>query len=55
MINHFASQSQTCPLVKIIIFYIEKKLLKVMQSQVELIKTNFKIEAPVRQVQIITY
>ena len=54
MINHFASQSQTFPVVKII-FYIGKKLLKVMESQIELIRTNFKIEAPIFQVQIITF
>ena len=31
------------------------KLLKVVQSQVELIRISFKFEAPIPQVQIITY
>ena len=31
------------------------KLWKMMQSQVELMRTDFKFEAPIIQVQIITY
>ena len=55
MINHFTNQSQTYQLWKIIFFNIQTKLWKVVQSQVELIRINFKIEAPILQVQIITY
>ena len=44
MINHFASQSQTCKLLKIIsfLFNIERKLWRVVQFQVELMRINFK-------------
>ena len=35
-------------------FNIEKKLWKVVQSQVKLMRINFKFEAPILQVQIIT-
>ena len=34
---------------------MEKKLWKVVQSEVELIRINFKFGAPIRQEQIITY
>ena len=36
-------------------FYIERKLWKVVQSQVGLMRINFKFEAPILQVQIIIY
>ena len=52
MINHFVIQSQSCQILKIIFFIIERKLLKVVQSQVELMRINFKFEAPIPQVQI---
>ena len=39
MIYHFASQSQTCQLLNF--FYIERKLWKVVQSQVEHMRINF--------------
>ena len=52
MINHFASQSQTCQILKII-FYVKRKLRKVMQSHFELLRINFKFEAPILQEQII--
>ena len=54
MINHFASQSQTCHLL-INIFYIESNLWKVVQFQVEQMRINFLFEANIYQVQIITY
>ena len=37
-----------------ILVHIEMKLWKVVQSQVELMKINFKFEAPNIQVQIVT-
>ena len=55
MINHFTSQSQTCYLL--IFLNIERKLLKVVQAQVQLMNINFKFEVPILwlfQVQIIT-
>ena len=57
MISHFTNQSQTCQLLEIlkIIFFIEKKSWKMVQSQIELIRINFMIEALILQVQIITY
>ena len=54
MINHFTGQSQTCKLLKIIL-NIERKLWKVVQTQVELMRINFKFEAPILQVQLITH
>ena len=58
MINHFASQSQTFQLLIFSFFYIEKKLWKVVQPQVQLMSINFKLEVPILwlfQVQIIIY
>ena len=52
MINHFASQSQTCQHLN---FFNTLKLWKVVQSKVELMRINFKFESPIIQVQIITY
>ena len=55
MINHFASQSQTCQLS--IFLNIEMKLWKVVQAQVQLMSINIKFEVPIIwlfQVQIIT-
>ena len=55
MINHFASQSQTCQLL-IFFLNIEMKLWKVVQPQVEL-SINIRFEVPILwlfQVQIIT-
>ena len=37
-----------------IVFSIERKLLKVVQSQVELMRVKFSFETPILQVQIIT-
>ena len=56
MINHFASQSQTCQLL-LHFFNIEMKLWKVVQTQVQLMSSNIKYEVPILwffQVQIIT-
>ena len=56
MINHFASQSQTCQLFDFFL-NIEMKLWKVVQPQVQLMSTNIKFEVPILwlfQVQIIT-
>ena len=56
MINHFASQSQTCQLL-IFFLNIEMKLWKVVQPQVQLMSINVKFEVPILwlfQVQIIT-
>ena len=56
MINHFANQPQTCQHLKILKTFlnIETKLWKVVQLQVELIRINFKFEAPILiQVQIV--
>ena len=36
-------------------FYIENKLLKAVQPHVELRRANFKVEAPILQVQMIIY
>ena len=56
MNNHFASQSQTCQLLKIIFSSnIDRTLWKVVQSQVELIKINFKFEAPTLWVYLYIY
>ena len=51
-INHFASQSQTCE--PFCIFLHWKRIVKIGQSQVELMRINFKFEAPILQVHIIT-
>ena len=56
MINHFASQSQTCQLLNFFL-NIEMKLWKVVQPQVQLMSSNIKYEVPILwffQVQIIT-
>ena len=56
MINHFASQSQTCQLL-FHFFNIEMKLWKVVRPQVQLMSSNIKYEVPILwffQVQIIT-
>ena len=56
MINHFASQWQTCQLL-IFFLNIEMKLWKVVQPQVQLMSSNIKYEVPILwffQVQIIT-
>ena len=56
MINHFASQSQTCQLL-IFFLNIEMKLWKVVQPQVQLMSSNIKYEVPILwffQVQIVT-
>ena len=61
MINHFANQSQTFEILKILFFffpfffYIESKLWEVVKSQVELMRINFKFDAPILHVPIITY
>ena len=52
MIKHFVSQSQSCQILKIIFFIIDRKLWKVVQFQVELMRINSKFEAPILQVQI---
>ena len=56
MINHLASQSQTCQLL-ISFLNIEMKLWKVVQPQVQLMSINIKFEVRILwlfQVQIIT-
>ena len=45
MINHFASQSQTCQIL--IFLTIEMKLWKVVQTQVQLMSINIKFEVPI--------
>ena len=57
MINHFANQSQTCQLLRILksFFHIEEKLWKVVKSRVELKLINYKFQARIVHVQIVTY